>query len=87
MADTTTPFRSAKSDAAQALNQVKSEMSDWVDSIDFDQMGRRVQEFGREKPFALAIAALTVGFAAGILMRKKAGDLGSSPSSSFSSTH
>jgi len=75
MADNTTPFRNAKSDATQALNQVKSEMSDWVDTLDFDQMGKRVQEFGRDKPFALAIAALTVGFAAGILMRRKSGEI------------
>jgi ElaB/YqjD/DUF883 family membrane-anchored ribosome-binding protein len=80
MADTTTPFRGAKAEASQALNQVKSEMSQWVDALDFDRMGKQVQEFGREKPFALAIAALTVGFAAGLLIKRKAG--GEIPSAS-----
>ena len=71
MAENTTPFRNVKTDASEALDQVKNEMSDWVDALDFDQMGRKVQDFGREKPFALAIAALTVGFAAGLLMRPR----------------
>ena len=60
-----TTLRNVKLDASEALGEI-------VDAIDFPAMGRKVEEFGKEKPVALALAALTVGLAAGFLMRKTA---------------
>lgn len=56
----------------QAVNQVKSQVEELVDSLRLDDLTDQVAKFGKEKPVALALAALTVGFAAGLLMRRSA---------------
>jgi hypothetical protein len=70
MAEQTTPVRDIKADAAQAADRIRSEVDELVNALDFRQMARKIQDFGRDKPVSLAIAALTVGIAAGLLMRK-----------------
>jgi hypothetical protein len=71
MAETTTPFRNIKEDASRAIDRVKVEADEFVDALDFPEMSRRIQEFGRQKPIALALAALTIGIAAGMLVRNR----------------
>ena len=55
MVDRPTPIRDTKAD------QIISEVSDLLD---------RLEVFGTQKPVALAFAALAVGVAAGMLLRK-----------------
>jgi hypothetical protein len=71
MAETTTPFRNIREDASKAIDRVKVEADEFVDALDFPEMSRKVQEFGRQKPIALALAALTIGLAAGMMMRRR----------------
>lgn len=74
MTERTTPFRDVKGDASQSLDStidsVRSEIDRLVGGLDLQQVTRKVQDFGRENPVALALAALTVGIAAGMLVRK-----------------
>lgn len=63
------PFDSKES--AQAIDDLSEEVNEWVDSLDLQQLTRKVQDFGKEKPVILAIAALTVGVAAGLLMKNR----------------
>jgi hypothetical protein len=69
-------------DRITPIRDFKADIDGLVDDLDLEQLGRRVQEFGRENPIALAAAALTLGVAAGFLMRKgfaQFGQLGSQP--------
>jgi hypothetical protein len=64
-------LRDVSSDPSQSFEQVRSQVDELVDSLDLPELTRKVQDFGRNKPITLAIAALTVGVAAGLLMRNK----------------
>jgi len=57
--------------STQAVHEFSQELGHWVEALDLKQITRRVEDFGRDKPVALALAALTVGIAAGILMRPR----------------
>jgi len=70
MAENATPFRAVKGNATDAVNRVKSGVDELIDLFDVRQFSEQVKQFGREKPVALAFAALTVGVAAGLLMRR-----------------
>jgi hypothetical protein len=71
MAERTTPFRNVKDGEGQnPIDRLKSEVDQLIGDVDFEAMSQKVKDFGRENPVALAVAALTVGVAAGILMRK-----------------
>jgi hypothetical protein len=43
-----------------------------VDELDVTKLTRGLEELGREKPVALAMVALTVGVAAGLLIARGA---------------
>lgn len=81
MTDSTPRFRSIKSgksqspseEAFEALDQLRSRAEELIDGVNFEDIGRRIQEFGRRNPTGLALAALGVGLAAGLLMRGKFG--------------
>ncbi len=60
-----------EAESARAFDDLSGEMGDWVDSLDIQQLTRRVQDFGRDKPVALAFTALAIGVAAGLLMRRR----------------
>jgi hypothetical protein len=64
------PFQDIQGDANQAFDRIRSDVDQLVQELDFQQIGQRIQDFGREKPVILAFAALTVGLAAGLLMRR-----------------
>lgn len=70
MAEQTTPFRNIRDDASRAINEVKTEADELMDALDFPRMSEKVQEFGKKNPIALAVAALTLGVAAGLWMRR-----------------
>ncbi len=68
------PFRSAadmQSEADRTVEKVKRDVEEWVEGFNLQEISSKVQDFGRKNPIALALAALTVGVAAGILVRKK----------------
>ena len=52
-----------------ASEKIKSDVDELVEGLDLQSLGRRVQEFGSQSPWGMAVAALTVGFVAGMLMR------------------
>lgn len=62
------------------LSQVRSDIDDFVEGFDVKAIAQRVEEFGKANPVGLALTALTIGVAAGILMRGKS-------STPFSSHH
>lgn len=64
-------LRDVSSDPSKSFDQVRTQVDDLMESLDLPKLTRKVQDFGRDKPIALAIAALAVGLAAGLLMRKK----------------
>jgi ElaB/YqjD/DUF883 family membrane-anchored ribosome-binding protein len=72
MVEQTTPLRGVKdSGTSDTIDRMKSEVDQLIDSLDLREASRRIQDFGRENPFALAVASLTVGLAAGLLMRRR----------------
>jgi hypothetical protein len=67
MAERATSIRSSNLASDLASDLVDELMA----ALDAQELGRKVQAFGRRSPVALMLAALTVGVAAGILLRKK----------------
>ena len=53
-----------------AENVLQDKVNDIMENVDFREIGQRVQDLGRRNPVALALAALTVGIAAGFLVRR-----------------
>lgn len=82
MAENTIPFRSGKEDGSDVTDRVRSQINEMIDSLDFPELLRRVQTFGRENPVGLGFAALTIGLAAGMLMRNRTSGSSSSPTRS-----
>lgn len=62
-------LRDVKADVSNTFNQVKSEVDELVDSLDLGGALRHLQNFGRERPIVLALTALTLGVAAGLLIK------------------
>lgn len=54
---------------SEAAARVKEDVERLVQGFDLKVITNRVEEFGRENPVGLALTALTLGVAAGILMR------------------
>ena len=62
----------SSSDAfSQATSQVREDIERIVEGFDFQGVSRRVEEFGKKNPVGLAMTALVLGMAVGLLMRKK----------------
>ncbi len=75
MADRITPIHDVgkgteKNDPLQMLNQVKDDINHLIEGLDLRDISRRVEDFGRRNPVGLALAAASIGVAAGLLMRK-----------------
>lgn len=54
---------------SDAATRVKEDVEQLVQGFDLQAIAKRVEEFGRENPIALALTALTVGVTAGFLLR------------------
>ena len=67
-------LRDVKADISRTFEEVKLEVDDLVDSLDISGMAKKLEGFGRERPVALALAALTVGLAAGLLIKNLPSD-------------
>lgn len=70
-ADRITPF------PTQTLNRFQSDVEQLIEGYSFRELGQQIEEFGRKSPLALVFAALTVGFAAGMLLRRNISPEGS----------
>jgi hypothetical protein len=64
------PLRSINLNTDEAIDRMKSEIDELIRTLDFKGMSQKVQELGRKSPIALGLAALTIGVAAGMLMRR-----------------
>jgi hypothetical protein len=54
---------------SEAASEVKADIEKFVEGFDMRALMSRVEEFGKQNPFGLALSALTLGLAAGLLMR------------------
>ncbi len=54
---------------SEAATRVKEDVEQFVEGFDLQVIAKRIEEFGRENPLALAVSALTLGVAAGVIMR------------------
>lgn len=54
---------------AELFSQVRSDIDQFVEGFDVKMLTKRVEEFGKDNPVGLALTALTIGVAAGILMK------------------
>jgi len=71
MAEQAIPFRNVRADATRAIDEVKAEAEGLIEALDFQKMGQKVEDFGRKNPTALALAALTIGMAAGMMIKRR----------------
>ncbi len=53
---------------SDATAQMQEDIEQLVEGFDLKAIAKRVEEFGRENPVGLALTALTLGVAVGILM-------------------
>lgn len=54
----------------QAASQVREDIERMVEGLDFQGVSRKLEEFGRRNPVGLAMTALAMGVAVGLLMRR-----------------
>lgn len=54
----------------EALSQIKSDISRLVDGFDIDLISEKIEEFGKANPVGLALTAMGVGLAVGVLMKQ-----------------
>jgi hypothetical protein len=54
---------------SEAASRVKADVEHLIEGFDVKAIVNRVEEFGKENPVGLAMTALTLGVAVGILMR------------------
>ena len=71
MAEHVTPLKTITNQASGALDSIKDEATELIDAIDLEPISRKVRELGRERPVSLALAALAVGMAAAMAMRRR----------------
>ncbi len=53
----------------EATDQVRNDIKRLVDGFDVQAISKSMEDFGRENPLGLAIAALGLGIGVGLLMR------------------
>ncbi len=67
-------FGSKGSDRQDAISEatarVRENVEQFVEGFDLQAISKRIEDFGRENPMGLAISALTLGLAIGVLVRK-----------------
>jgi hypothetical protein len=56
-------------EVSEAAARVKEDVERIVQGFDLQVITKRIEEFGRDNPVGLALTALTLGVAAGMLMR------------------
>ena len=76
MAERTNIFQSDATNSgidimADAATKVKEDVERLVEGFDLQAIAKRIEGFGRENPVGLALTALTLGVAVGILMRNQ----------------
>ena len=76
MADRTGSFRDESQNGqhdflSDAASKVKADIEGLIEGFNVQAVVDRVQEFGKVNPVGLALTALTVGIAAGVLMRNR----------------
>ena len=74
MAERTNPFQNESENSGfdpitDAASKMKADIEGLIEGFNMQAVVERVQEFGRANPLGLALTALTVGVAAGVLMR------------------
>ncbi len=52
------------------VRKIRGDLDRALEAFDMRAWTQEVERFGRERPFPMALAALTVGVASGILMRR-----------------
>lgn len=62
---------SLQDEASDTIQKIRSDVDQLIEEVDINRLTDRVEEFGRQNPLALALGALTVGVAAGLLMRRR----------------
>jgi hypothetical protein len=63
-------LRDINADVSRAIDRVKSDVDELIGDLDLEDVARRVESFGKSNPAALAVASLTIGIAAGLIIRK-----------------
>jgi len=63
------PVNEARGDMSDAASRVREDIEHLVQGFDIPTMTRRVEEFGRDNPIGLALTAMGLGVAVGMLMR------------------
>lgn len=71
MAEQIKSLHEAKVDASETIQRIRSDVDQLIDEVDINRLTDRFEQFGRENPLALALGALTVGVAAGLIMRRR----------------
>lgn len=71
MAELATPFRVVKEDATKAIDGVRSQADEVLRALDFEAMGRKIEDYGKQNPAALTLASLTIGVAVGMILKRK----------------
>lgn len=74
MAERTAAFNgSLESESVQgisdATSRVKASVEQFVEDFDLQGIAKRIESFGRENPVGLALTALTLGLAVGVLIK------------------
>lgn len=62
---------------SQAASQVREDIERMVEGFDFQGVSKKVEQLGRSNPVGLAMTALALGVAVGLLMRKRPQEEGS----------
>jgi hypothetical protein len=63
------PVNETRTQMSDAASRVREDIENLVEGFDIPTMTRRVEEFGRENPIGLALTAMGLGVAVGMLMR------------------
>ena len=61
----------ASEEFSQAASQVREDIERMVEGLDFQGVSKKVEELGRTNPVGLAMTALALGVAVGLLIRKR----------------
>ena len=59
----------SNSEAFDTVEQLRSRAEEMIEGLNFQDINRRIRDFGRQNPVGLALAALTVGVATGLLLK------------------
>ncbi len=55
---------------SEVLGSIRKDLDEWMRRLDVREFVTELERFGRERPIPMVFAALTVGVASGLLMRR-----------------